>query len=446
MTNYKEILRLAALGIAKQDIAASCQYSRNTVRNVLNAAAERDISWLTARESSNEALRQLLFPGSSGKVAYRMPDYEYVHREMQKSSVTLSLLWVEYCEQCRANGDIPYQSTQFNKYYSDFVHKTKATMHLEHKIGDTMQVDWAGQTGGIIDSDTGEIIPTYLFVSVLPYSGYAYVEACLDMKQEAWINAHVHAYQYFGGVTRLLVPDNLKTGVLKNTKDETVINRSYREMAEHYGTAILPTRPRTPKDKAAVEGTVGIVSTWILAALRNQKFFSLEELNEAVWEKLYDFNHKPFQKKEGSRAEAFEEEKPFLLPLPAAPFEMASWKIATVQYNYHISVEKQNYSVPYEYIKQKVDVRITSRTIEVFFDGNRIASHPRLHGRPNQYSTNESHMPPEHQEYLQWNGERFIRWAKQIGESMVAMLSLSGRHAQYLRNACSMYCGQPVLV
>ena len=189
MTNYKEILRLAALGIAKQDIAASCQCSRNTVRNVLNAAAQRDISWLTARESSNEALRHLLFPGSSGKAVYRMPDYEYVHREMQKIGVTLSLLWVEYCEQCRANGDIPYQSTQFNKYYADFVQKSKATMHLEHKIGDTMQVDWAGQTGGIIDSDTGEVIPAYLFVSVLPYSGYVYVEACLDMKQEAWINA-----------------------------------------------------------------------------------------------------------------------------------------------------------------------------------------------------------------------------------------------------------------
>lgn len=175
-----------------------------------------------------------------------------------------------------------YQSTQFNKYYADFVQKTKATMHLDHKPGDTMQVDWDGQTGGIIDSDTGEIIPAYLFASVLPYSGYAYVEACLDMKQEAWINARVHAYKYFWGVTRLLVPDNLKTGVLKNTKDETVINRSYREMAEHYGTAILPTRSRTPKYKTSVEGTVGIVSTWILAALRNQKFFSLEELNEAV--------------------------------------------------------------------------------------------------------------------------------------------------------------------
>lgn len=415
MTNYKEILRLSGLGLAKQDIAASCQCSRNTVRNVLNAAQERGITWATAQESSNEALRDVLFPGAANKPLYRMPDYEYIHQEMQKSGVTLSLLWVEYCEQCRANGDLPYQSTQFNKYYADFVHKTNATMHLEHKPGDTMQVDWAGQTAAIIDTDTGERIPGYLFIAVLPFSGYAYTEAFLDMKQEAWINAHVHAYQYFGGVTRLLVPDNLKTGVIKNTKDDTVVNKVYREMAEHYNTAILPARPRTPKDKAAVEGAVGIVSTWILAALRNQQFFSLEELNEAIWDRLYDFNHKPFQKKEGSRADAFEEEKTFLFPLPSAPFEMAVWKVATVQYNYHISLEKQNYSVPYEYIKQKVDVRLTSRTVEIFFSGNRIASHPRLHGRPNQYSTNESHMPPDHQKYLQWNGDRFLRWAEQIG-------------------------------
>ena len=422
MTNYKEILRLAALGITKQDIAASCQCSRNTVRNVLNAAEEQSLTWDMIRGQSNECLRKRLFPGSSDKPAYRMPDYEHVHKEMQKSGVTLSLLWVEYCEECRAAGELPYQTTQFNKYYADYVHKTKATMHLEHRPGETMQVDWAGQTAGIVDTDTGELIPAYIFVSVLPYSGYAYVEAFLDQKQEAWITAHVHAYQFYGGVTRILTPDNLKTGVIKNTKNETVINRVYQEMAEHYGTAIVPARPRTPKDKAFVEGSVGVVSTWVLAALRNRQFLSLRELNEAIGEKLYAFNHKPFQKKEGSRAAAFEEERPFLLPLPSAPFEMAIWKIATVQYNYHISVDKQNYSVPYEYIKQKVDVRMTGRTVEVFFEGNRVASHPRLHGRPNQYSTLETHMPPDHQKFIQWNGERFIRWAEQIGEHTAAVV------------------------
>ena len=422
MTDYKEILRLSSLGFSKQAIATSTGCARNTVRSVVAAAEVHGISWETCRALSNEMLRKKLYPGNEDHPQYRMPDYEKVHREMQKSGVTLSLLWVEYCEDCRANGELPYQSTQFNKYYAEYVHKTKATMHLEHKPGETMQVDWAGDTMGIVDTDTGESIPAYLFVSVLPYSGYAYAEAFPDMKQDAWITAHVNAYRFYGGVTRILTPDNLKTGVIKNTKDETVINRTYREMAEHYGTAVIPGRPRKPKDKAFVEGSVGVVSTWIIAALRNQRFLSLVELNEAVQEKLYEFNHKPFQKKEGSRASAFEEEKPFLLPLPATSFELASWKVATVQYNYHISVDKQNYSVPYEYIKQKVDVRLTRRTVEVFFEDNRIASHPRLYGRPNQYSTLEAHMPPDHQKYLQWDGERFRRWADTIGPNTATVI------------------------
>lgn len=422
MTNHKEILRLKSLGLSNAEVASACGCGRNTVTRTLQRAKNALLSWDEAKQLPSNVVTERLFPESQNRPVYRMPDYEQIHKEMQKSGVTLSLLWVEYCEQCRAAGELPYQSTQFNKYYADYVHKTKATMHLNHKPGETMQVDWAGDTMGIVDTDTGELIPAYLFVSVLPYSGYSYAEAFLDEKQEAWINAHVNAYRYFGGVTRILVPDNLKTGVIKNTKDETVLNRSYREMAEHYGTAVIPARPRTPKDKAFVEGSVGVVSTWIIAALRNRQFFSLAELNAAVLEKLYEFNHKPFQKKEGSRAVAFEEEKPFLLPLPAVPFELAMWKVATVQYNYHISVDKQNYSVPYEYIKQKVDVRLTSHTVEVFFEGNRIASHPRLYGHPNQYSTLETHMPPDHQKYLQWNGERFLRWAEQIGENTEAVI------------------------
>lgn len=247
-------------------------------------------------------------------------------------------------------------------------------------------------------------------------------EAFLDMKQEAWITAHVHAYNYFGGVTRILTPDNLKTGVIKNTRTETVLNKAYQEMAEHYGTAIIPTRPRTPKDKAFVEGSVGVVSTWILAALRNRQFLSLDELNRAIWEKLADFNHKPFQKKDGSRASDFEEEKLFPLPLPPNPFELAEWKTATVQYNYHISVDRMNYSDPYEYIKQKVDVRLTGSAVEIYFCGTRVASHLRLYGRPNQYSMLEEHMPPEHTAYLQWNSKRFLRWASSIGENTAAVV------------------------
>lgn len=209
MVNHKEILRLKSLGLTNQEIAAASGCGRNTVTRTLARAREQRLSWEQAQSMSRQEVSRQLFPAEQKSSGYKMPDYEWVHREMQKSGVTLSLLWVEYCEQCRQNGELPYQSTQFNKYYADYVHKTKATMHLEHKPGETMQVDWAGQTAFLADIDTGEPLPAYLFVAVLPYSGYAYAEAFLDMKQEAWITGHVNAYRYFGGVTRILTPDNL---------------------------------------------------------------------------------------------------------------------------------------------------------------------------------------------------------------------------------------------
>jgi hypothetical protein len=228
-------------------------------------------------------------------------------------------------------------------------------------------------------------------------------------------------YCYFGGSSRILVPDNLKTGVQKPDWYDPVINKTYHEMAEHYQTAIIPARVRKPKDKPNVEGAVNIISTWIIAALRNQKFFTLAELNQEIKVKLDEYNNRPFQKKDGSRLSIFlGEEKPLLVSLPAAPFELAEWKQATVQFNYHIAVDKMHYSVPYEYIKQKVDVRLTRNMVEVFYHNNRICSHKRLYGRPGQYSTIEAHMPEEHQKYIQWNDQRFIEWAEKIGPNTVS--------------------------
>lgn len=226
-------------------------------------------------------------------------------------------------------------------------------------------------------------------------------------------------YEYFGGVARILVPDNCKTAVDHNRSwNDQRINAVYQEMAEHYGTAVIPARVRRPKDKADAEGTVGVISTWITAALRNEQFFSISELNRAIRKKLEDFSRKPFQKKEGSRYEIFhEEELPLLLPLPATRYELAEWKQATVLFNYHVSYDGMLYSVPYEYIKRKVDIRVTASTIEIFYNHNRIASHCRLYGRKGQYSTVTEHMPASHQEYLEWNGDRFRSWAKRIGTS-----------------------------
>jgi transposase len=364
---------------------------------------------------SDQFLEQKLF-GKLVRIRDRkVPDYEYIHQEMARNGVNLSLLWSEYCENCRMEGSRPLMYTQFCYHYREYAVKSKATLHIHHKPGNRMEVDWAGDTAHILHNISGEHIPVYVFIAVLPYSGYAYAEGFLSQNLESWIAAHVNAYQFFGGSTRILTPDNLKTGVQKAVWYSPVINKTYNEMADYYGTAVIPTGVRKPKEKAMVERTVGMLSTWITAALRNRQFFSLFELNQAIKRKLDDFNKKPFQKQEGCRESAFAEERPFLIPLPDKPFELSTWKIATVQLNYHIAVDKMYYSVPYEYIKYKVDVRTTSSMVEVFYKNTRIASHRRLYGHPGQYNTVIEHMPDKHKEYTQWNAERFIRWAGDIG-------------------------------
>jgi transposase len=415
MTNYREILRLHSQGISSRNIAESLKCSRNTIRKTLEKAAAEQIRWPLPSNLSNHVLKQKLFGKQTRVQKHKKPDMEYIHQEMAHKGVTLSLLWNEYCEACRLDGSRPLMYTQFCHHYQEFAAKTKATLRIHHKPGDRMEVDWAGDTASIQDNITGKAIPVYVFVAVLPYSGYAYVEGFFSMNLECWINAHVNAYLFFGGATRILTPDNLKTGVQKADWHSPVINKVYYEMAEHYGTAVIPTGVRKPKEKAIVERTVGILSTWIIAALRGRQFFSLFELNQAMKRKLNDFNKKPFQKKEGCRESVFAVVRPFLIPLPDKPFELSTWKIATVQINYHIAVDKMYYSVPYEYIKYKVDVRLTTSIVEVFYQNTRVASHKRLYGNPSQYSTVIEHMPEKHRQYTQWNAKRFIKWASDIG-------------------------------
>ena len=309
--------------------------------------------------------------------------------------------------------------SQFCYYIQQDEQKRGATMHLNRNPGEQIEVDWAGDPAQIIDPDTGEVIKAWLFVGVLSYSQYPYVEAFTNEKQKAWITAHIHMFEYFGGVTRILVPDNCKTAVIHNTDwYNQEVNTVYHEMAEHYNTAIVPARVRTPKDKPNAEGSVGVISTWITAALRDEQFFSLAELNAAIMEKLDDLVHKPFQKREGSRYEVYrDEEFPLLFKLPEHRYELAEWKVATVQFNYHISIDTMQYSVPYEYIKRKVNVRLTDTVVEIFYNNRRIASHRRLYGRKGQYSTVVEHMPADHQKYLEWNGDRFRKWAERIGSN-----------------------------
>ena len=247
MVNYREILRLNSLSYSQRQIAASTSSSRDTISEVLKLAKKHSLEWPLPEEFSNQAIQDLFHPERKERLR-RIPNYEYIHKELSRPGVTLTLLWAEYTAVCHAENAIPYQLTQFYENYRFWARSTKATMRINRKPGDLMEVDWAGNTLTIHDSTTGEAIDAYLFVAVLPCSSYAYVEAFTNMKTENWIQAHVHAYRYFGGSTRILVPDNLKTGVIKNTRNELHLNRSYQEMAEYYDTAVIPARVKSPQD------------------------------------------------------------------------------------------------------------------------------------------------------------------------------------------------------
>lgn len=309
MVNYKEILRLSAEGNSQRQIAAGSGNSRNTVIEVLESAKSHNVTWPLDGSVTNEQLEAILFPNRyASDNAYLAPDFAYIHKGLAKPKVTLTLLWDEYRQKAEALGKRPYMPTQFGDKYRAWARVTKATMRIHHKPGDAMEVDWTGQTLPIYDSVTGEEFPAYLFIAVLPCSGYTYAEATSDTKLENWLNCHIHAYEYFGGATRLLIPDNLKTGVIKNTRYETVLNRSYQELAEYYDTAIVPARVEHPRDKSHAEGTVRFASTWILAALRNEHFFTLTEAKEAVSSKLEELNTREFKRREGCRKSAYLEE------------------------------------------------------------------------------------------------------------------------------------------
>ena len=442
MTRYREILRLNSLGFSERNIALSCGVSRNTVSKVINRAEELKIKWPLDHDLTDGILDEMFFPKEKSATNKRMPDFDYIRKELLRNGVNKKLLWVEYCEECRNNNDEPLMYSQFCYYIQQNEQKRRATMHIPRKPGEQIEVDWAGDPAHIIDPDTGEVIDAWIFVGVLTYSQYTYVEAFINERTPNWIKAHIHMFEFFGGTTPMLVSDNCTTAVNheKSTWYTPELNTTYHEMAEHYNTAILPARVRKPKDKPNVEGSVGKISTWITAALRNEQFFSLAELNEAIREKLAAYNSRKFEKKECSRQSLFlGEEMPLLAALPATPFELCEWKQATVQFNYHIAVDRMYYSVPFKYIKNRVDVSITDTTIEIFFNHERIASHKRLTGRPGQYSTVQEHMPEEHQRFLEWNGDRFRKWADTIGintRKVVDALLTSGRIEQQSYRSC----------
>lgn len=424
MSKEKQILLLRSQGFSQRKIADMLKVSRNTVARVFSAVTEVPIPTEMVEELNEVEIHQKLFPEQSHQPELVMPDYNYVHKELLKSGVTLKLLWEEYVVESRSTKQAPYKYSQYCKLYQDHVNRNRLTMHIHHKPGDKLMVDWTGTTLPLYDRLTGTMCKAYLFVASLPFSMYCYAEATLTMKEEDWINVHINMYEFFGGSSRLLIPDNLKTAILSNKKlEDPISNRAYQELADYYRSALLPARVLAPRDKAAVESNVGKVTTHIIAKLRNRQFFHINEMNAAIRKELDRFNANDFQKREGNRQSVYmEEELPFMQPLPAYPYEFAHWKTAKVQLNYHISLDYQNYSVPYQFVKKSVEVRYTRNMVEIFYKDSRISSHKRLHGKRGQYSTLVEHMPPNHQLYSEWDAGRFLRWAEKIGDSTKAVI------------------------
>jgi transposase len=408
-----DVLRLKAeTSLSERAIARSLSLSHGTVQNIIARAKAAEISWPLPAHLDEPSLESLFFPKSQGRPKKRVePDWNTLYSEFKKKGVTLQLLWMEY-KAVHADG---YQYSQFCERFNQWRNKLQLSLRQEHKAGEKLFIDYAGNTLPVIDAETGEIKDAQLFVATLGASSYTYVEAQWGQDLQSFVNGHVRAFKYFGCVPELLIPDNLKSGVRKADRYEPLLNRTYYEMASHYGCAVLPTRPRRPKDKAKVEAAVLLVQRWIMAVLRNRRFFSLAELNDAIGELLLRLNEKPFQKLQGSRKSLFESlDKPAMRPLPPLPYEFAVWKKARVNIDYHITIEYVHYSVPYTLIQEEVDVRITESMIEVYHRLKRVACHRRAH-RPNQIVTEPSHRPKSHQKHLEWTLSRLIRWGNSLG-------------------------------
>ena len=415
MRYVKDILRLKHQnGLSVREIASSCGLPASTVGDYLQRAQAAGLSWplpegMTEAELAERLLKPAAARPESGP-AQPLPDWQVIQEQLRRKGVTLQLLWREY-RQANPQG---YQRSQFCQLYRDWAKTLDPVLRQVHEPGQKLFVDWAGLKVPIHHTE-GSVGQASVFVAVLGFSNQTYVEAFPNEKLEHWIAGHCHAFSFYGGLARVLVPDNPKSAVIRPCRYEPVLHRAYQEMAAHYGAVILPARVKKPRDKAKVETGVQIAEREILAPLRDRRFFSVTELNQALRPLLDQLNARPFQKLEGSRHDWFEtREKPVLLPLPATPFELATWSKATVNIDYHAVVDYHGYSVPYPLVHQELEVRSTATTVEFFHRGKRVAAHVRSY-RPGQFTTLEEHRPKSHQRYLQWTPSRLVHWASQTG-------------------------------
>lgn len=435
MRKIREVLRLKAAGQGQRQIAASVGIGQSTVGDYLTRARRAGID--SGSELDDAALERALYPPKPALPddSRGVPDWSTVHRELKRKGVTLFLLWEEY----KAAHPDGFQYSWFCQHYRAFAGKVDYVMRQHHRAGETLFVDYAGQTVPIVDRSTGELREAHVFVGVLGASNYTFAEATWTQGLADWIASHQRAFRFIGGVTETVVPDNLKSGVTRPHRYEPDLNPTYAELAAHYDTTLLPTRVRKPRDKAKVEVGVQIVERWILARLRHQTFFSLDELNRAIAELLPDLNNRPFKKLPGCRRELYETlDLPALKPLPAQAYVFAIWKKARVNIDYHIELERHYYSVPYPLVKAEVEARVTAHTVEILHRGRRVASHRRSY-KPGGHTTVAAHMPRPHREYAEWTPRRLVQWAEKTGPATAELIGdilARRRHPQQGFRSC----------
>ncbi len=419
MRRIRDLLRLkCAQGLSERAIALSLGLGKGTVGGYLARARQAGLSWPLPPELDDDSLELLLFPSPTmaSRLDRPVPDWAVMDRELRRPGVTRALLWEEY----RARAPDGFGYAWFCEHFDAWKGRVRPTMRQTHVGGEKVFVDFAGDTIDVIDPATGEARAMKLFVAAMGASHYTYAEAVASEGLEDWTLAHVRMFAFLGGVPKAVVPDNLKSAVIKADRFDPGLNRTYAEMAAHYGTAILPARPRKPRDKAKVEVAVQIAQRWILARLRNHRFFALADLNVAIRRLLDELNMRVMRGYGASRADLFATlDRPHLQPLPEAPYEFARWKRARVAPDYHVEVDSSWYSVPFGLIRQEVDVRVCGAIVEIFHKGQRVASHPRCPGR-RSHVTLPDHMPSAHRRHAEWTPARVLAQATKLGPAVVA--------------------------
>jgi transposase len=419
MRKVREVLRLRDQGRSRAEIAASIGIGESTVSGYISRAERVGLTWPEASAMTEADVEARLFRDvGRNEPPARVPiDFAWVHRELSRVGVTLQTLWVEYREGAASAAPLkPYEYSRFCELYGHWKKKLAVTMRQVHRAGEKLFIDYSGKKLHIVDPSTGEVSEVELFVAVLGASNFTYAEATRSQKLGDFVSSTVRAFEFFGCVPQIVVPDQLRSAISGPHRYEPDINPTYLEMAQHYGVTVIPARPRKPRDKAKVEGGVLIAQRWIIAALRHRTFFSLAELNAAIGVLLERLNTRPFQKLEGCRRSAFETiDKPAMRALPARRYELADWKHAKVNIDYCITYDHRHYSVPHALVGEPVEIRATARVVEILHKGTRVASHPRSYGAKGTATIADEHRPRTHREYGKWPPERVVAWADTIG-------------------------------